>query len=306
MNLDDLQTEFQVRMATVQQPNHAYIRITNLSDKTSDAIFQEGAPVTIYAGYHEGPYGEIFAGETREMRRGKMNGVDKYHDILAVDSHAAYAYAEVHKTLDKGSSIKDVIQEAAKAMEQQGVQIGDLSQIKDVKLHKAITMNGMARDILRWATESIDASWSIFNGKLQIVPNDGSAKGSYTINGDSGMVGMPEQTLTGVNIRILMNPNIKMDQMVQVDSKSIQQYMRKSASHGDLPTLKGVVPGIAVDGEYKVIRIDHDGSVQGQEWYTTLTCLAPGKEGQSGPGAKGISPKRGVTEVEQGTGSTGL
>jgi len=299
MNLDDLQTEFQVRCASSQQPDQAYIRIINLSDKTSNSIFEQGLSVNIYAGYHEGPYGEIFSGTVNEMRRGKMNGTDKYHDILAITGDKAYKYAEVSKSLEKGATYKDIIMAAVQAMQKMGVEIGHIDDFSSVKLNKGVTLNWMARDILREAAETVNGVWTVFNNKLQFIKVDGSAPGSYTINGDSGMIGMPEQTLTGINVRILINPNIRIDQKVHIDSKSIQQAMRRTTSYTDLP-LKDIMPGINVDGDYKVIRIDHDGSLLGTEWYTTLTCVAEGKEGIKGSQNRTITPPRGITETETG------
>lgn len=306
MNLDDLQTEITVRGYHGKHPDYAYFRITNLSDKTSNAIFQKGAMVTIYAGYHEGPYGQIFAGEAHEMRRGKMNGTDTYHDCLAIDGHRAFSYATVSKTMDKNASMRDIIQEAAKAMEQYGVRLGNIGEIGELKLHRGVTLNDMAHNILSWVAETTDSTWSISNGKINFVRNGDFMPGAYVLNADSGLIGIPEQTFDGIVARILINPNIKIGSQVKIDAKSITQYIRKSTDRPEQIPLEGILPGITADGIYKVERVDHDLDLHGQSWYTTLTCIATGAAGKAGANIQSDTKEiRGVTETEGSAGAGG-
>jgi hypothetical protein len=297
MMLSDLQVEFQVRQADNPQPDWAYIRFTNLSPHTSNLIFQKNASVQINAGYYEGPFGIIYDGNATQMRRGKTNGTDTYHDILCATGNRAHSYAMIQQTLPSGSTWRDVVMAALKPMQMMGVQIGYLDPaLGDKKLPRSMVLNGHSRDVLRHIAETNDMSWTIFNGQFQMVKNSGNLPGVVDINPDSGMIGLPEQQLTGIVVRVLMNPSYRVAQQVHIDKKFIQQFLDIGGFHEgmNLNQLPGNLPGIAADGVYKIIRIDHDGSVKGQEWYTTLTCVAQGQEGQA---AKGIMIESGVTEV---------
>lgn len=308
MVLDDMQVEFQVRQADNPQPDWAYVRIMNLSDQTSHQIFQKGVPVQINAGYHEGPFGLIYDGSTEQQRIGKLNGTDKYHDILSTSGGRAYSYAVVQEPLPAGSTVKDVFDRAANAMQKLGVRLGYVGPLGDKQFPRGRTLNHLARDLLREVAETTDSSWGIFNGELNMVPNKGFLPGVMEINGDTGMVGFPEQQLTGIVVRIFMNATVKINQKVHIDAKAIQKFLGAGGQQpGANPSEEaGTVAGIAPDGIYKVVRIDHDGNTKGQEWYTTLTCVAPGKEG---PGAGASTNQneigRGVTETEQGQGGGG-
>jgi len=301
LNLDDLQTEFQVHLNAIQHPDYAYVRITNLSDDTSNQIFQPGASFRIEAGYHEGPYGQIFQGEVKEQRRGKLNGTDKYHDFLAVSSGVGYTYGHVSETLPAGTKLKDIAQKAIQAMGQHGVTAGQLGDFGDKEFKRGVTLNAPAHDILRWVAETANMAWYIEHGKVNMVKNGESLSGGGgVISPDTGLIGVPEQTLTGVNIRVLIDPRIKLKQMITLKS-SVTESIQTSLS-GPYISKAPLLTGISADGQYRVERIDHNGSVLGQEWYTTLICVDPKKEG--GAAGKGRSVTNAVTEV-QDTGSGG-
>lgn len=97
--------------------------------------------------------------------------------------------------------------------------------------------------------------------------------------------------------RILINANVRVYQKVHIRQDLVKTYLSGQGHYGgfdkeaaaapgtaplpDAPA--GTPPGPSPNGIYKVIRVDQDGSVQEQEWYTTLTCAAMGKETQTPP-----------------------
>jgi hypothetical protein len=278
VKLDDLQAEFQIRQSDGQHPDWAYLRMLNLHDNTSNSIWGKGE-FKIEAGYHQGPFGLIFSGEITQQRRGKLSGVDRYHDVMAISGAQAYSHAVVEKTFDKGTTQTEMAREAAKQMTREGVTVGHIGELFGNPLDRPWTVKEPARDFLRTIGRTTASTWQIFNGAVQMTRLADFIPGSLTLNDQTGLIGIPEQTLEGIVAKILIRSDIKVGQRVTISQQSIKQYMSSVGQWFDLKGSEGVMPGIAVDGVYKVVRIDHDGSVHGQEWYTTLTCLAPGKEG---------------------------
>jgi hypothetical protein len=278
LKLDDLQAEFQVRQTDIQHPDWAYIRITNLSIASSQKLFDagKGGSFELEAGYHEGYYGSIFKGEIMQQRRGKANGTDKYHDILAVSGGRGYSNATVSQTLPAGSKTDDLVNAVVQALAPYGITRGYISQFGDQATKRGVTLNDPARDILRRLAETGDASWYIQDNKLYIVKTQDFVPGEgLKIGPTTGMVGIPEQQLNGIVVRVLMRPDVLVGQKIQLDPQTIKQYLSPVGEQGgfDIKSAQGVIPGIPVDGVFKVVRIDQDGSVQGQEWYTTITAL---------------------------------
>jgi hypothetical protein len=278
VKLDDLQAEFQVRQSDGQHPDWAYLRMLNLKDDTSNGIWGKGE-FKIEAGYRDGGFGLIFSGEVTQQRRGKLSGVDRYHDVMATSGAQAYSHAIVDKTFQKGTTQTDMAKEAANQMTREGVTVGHIGELFGNPLDRPWTVKEPARDFLRTIGRTTASTWQIFNNAVQMTRLSDFVPGSLLLNDETGLIGIPEQTLEGIVAKILIRSDIKIGQQVKISSESIRKYLSSTGQWFDLKGAEGVMPGISVDGVYKVVRIDHDGSVQGQEWYTTLTCLATGKEG---------------------------
>lgn len=321
--LDDMEVQFQVRQAEVQTPPWAYVRILNLTNGTMDAVFQKNAPVKIEGGY-KGRFGTLFDGSAQQMRRGKLpNGVDKYLDIVAVSGREAYGFATVQESLPAGATMRDVADKALQAMGQHGVTQGSISENLAKTVHpRPVTLYGMSRDILRYVAEATNTAWHIHDNKVNVVDNGGYLPGGMIeANADTGMVGLPELTLDGIVIKMLLNPDARPGQAIHVDASSIQQMIVDAGwpgsediilgpweNRGPLPpgqTTKAKVPKIAQDGIYRIVRVDHDGAMEETEWYTTITALAPDDDSPATGSKRNQFTARGIPEQEQQGGGSG-
>ena len=79
---------------------------------------------------------------------------------------------------------------------------------------------GMARDVIRSVALTAGAAWSMHNGaSLDIIDHTKPTSGPvvWKLNSASGMIGIPEQTENGVQVRSLINPAWGVNDLVQVD-----------------------------------------------------------------------------------------
>jgi hypothetical protein len=315
-----LRAQFMVRQKDSQHPNWMYIRITNLSNDTMNQEYKENDKVELKAGY-PGRSGTIFKGRIMQVRKGKEpNGVDKYFDVLATSNNQAYGFAMVNKTLKAGWTHKDVVDEALKSMKEFGVEEGHIADLGSKKAPKAVTLFGHAREILRDAAFATGTSWSIQDEKFQMIKPDGYLPGDVVVlNSDTGMIGLPEQNLKGIVVKSLLNPEFHYGGRVKIDQSSIQESLfSTSRSEGapDTGFQRKNTPSIAKDGIYRILRVDHDGDSEGQDWYSTLICTNASAGTTPSQNAFEFNPDpveggtfyRGMTESEdesggQGTGS---
>lgn len=77
-----------------------------------------------------------------------------------------------------------------------------------------------------------------------------------TFSPETGLIGTPQITTPGVNIRTLLRPNIKLKQKFFVESETITQ------------TLQG--GGQQLTNEYNAINISHFGDTRGEDWFTEI------------------------------------
>lgn len=286
LDLSELQIRFMVRRGDYQTPNSVDIRIYNVSDDTAKALLTgnqlnqtidgsaEFSQVQLSCGY-DGQYGLIFSGNIMQVRRGRDSAADTYIDIRAADGDAAYNFAVINTTLAAGSTPQQQLDVIAKAM---GLPLGYVSPLPNTALPRGKVLYGMARDALRDFAKTYNASWSIQDGKIQIrslaqfVPGD-----IVAINSASGMIGWPEQTANGIHIRCLLNPNIKIGNVVQINNASIQDYQIPISLGYEVD--KALVPRTDWDGYYVVYVAEHSGDTRGQEWYTDIIALAANGKG---------------------------
>lgn len=274
-DLDDMQVQFLVRQKRVATPAIAEIRILNLSDTTKNTICRQNQSVILEAGYQD-HYGAIFKGTIKQGNRGKVNGTDTYVDLFCGDGDQAYIKAQVIKTLPKGSTRQDVVNECLKAFAPYGVSKGFISaKLNDgFKYPQAVPLFGLARDIMRRVANDIGADWSFQSMKLNVVhKTEAMPGGDIVLNSETGMVGRATQTFNGIIVRTLINPSMYKDRIVKIDEKSIDQAAPDPAFGYNNPS-NAKLPSIAADGRYRVYGVDRTGSMRSNEWFDTLYCAA--------------------------------
>lgn len=279
LDLSNMQFVFNTKQNDEQSPNSATIRIYNLKDETANQIQKEFTQVILNAGYVDGAYGTIFNGTIRQVRRGRENNIDKYLDILAADGDVGYNYGFCSGSFGKGSTPKQRVDEAKSKL---GLKGGNVLDFTGGILPRGKVMFGMARAAMRIEADSQNASWSMQNGQLQMLPLTGYLKGeAVVLNSQTGMIGLPEQTEQGVVVKTLLDPKIRVGGQVKINNGEINQIV--AASGQALPQggqLKAdqwagmeFPASIAADGLYRVYVIEYNGDIRGGPWYNTMTCL---------------------------------
>lgn len=96
----------------------------------------------------------------------------------------------------------------------------------------------------------------------------------------------------GVNVRCLINPNIRINGLIQLDQASVYRTALANSEITQSPgriseteengnrVLTGTTSqaaSIATDGVYIVKAIDYTGDTRGQAWYMDLMCFARGE-----------------------------
>lgn len=276
VDLSQLRIRFQVTQHNLQSPNVGDITISNLSDQTVKRIKGEGTEVTLEAGYEENP-GLIFKGQIIQKRSGRENPVDTYLNIIAQGGDQAYNHAVVSKTLAAGHTYKDQVMTAYEALKPFGITLGKIADLGDKKMPRARVMFGMARDILRTIAISTGTSWSIQNNELTVTKNNEPKEGgAIVLNSRTGLIGLPIQSIDGILVTCLLNPQIGPGSLIQINQASVQEA-KLSADYTAVVN-NAMIPSTADDGFYKCLVVNHIGDTRGDPWYTQILCLrADGK-----------------------------
>lgn len=278
LDLSQLRIKFSVKRSDTPTPNTADIRVYNVELQTALRIRKEFTRVILQAGY-EGNYGVIFSGNIKQVLLARESATDTYIDIIAGDGDRAYNYAMVNKSLAAGSTLSDQINTVADSMSEKGVTLGYVADQGQTKLPRGKVLFGNGRNYLRNAALTSNSAWSIQNEKIIFVANKGYLPGTQVdINSTTGMIGAPQQTNDGVNVKTLLNPNIQISGRIKLDNSTIIQQKLSleqiAAAKGDTKLINGLIPrNLNANGSYYVLAMEHQGDTRGLEWYTNLVCL---------------------------------
>lgn len=270
LDLSQLRIKFSVKRSDTMTPNTADIRVYNLDEKTAFQIRKEFTRVILQAGY-ESNFGVIFQGNIKQVIIGRESATDTFIDIVAGDGDNAYNFAVVNTSLGKGSKQIDQVKAAIDTMGAKGVTEGHLGDFSDAELPRGKVMFGNARDYLRDTAQSTDKTWSIQDEKVTFVGNKTYLPGTAVVlTSNTGMIGTPQQTNEGVNVKCLLNPNIKIGGRIKIDNASIQRFKINLA----VPNSAANIPApLQADGVYYVLVVEHSGDTRGQDWYSNMICL---------------------------------
>jgi hypothetical protein len=270
LDLSELRIKFSVKRSDTMTPNTADIRVYNLEEKTAIRVRDEFKNVILQAGY-EGNKGVIFKGNIKQVILGRESATDTFIDIIAGDGDRAYNFAIVNQTLAPGATQKDQLDALSKSMANKGVGPGHIGDMPPEKLPRGKVLYGNSKNYLRDVAETSGKNWSIQDEKLTFVSKKSYLPGERVVlTSKTGMIGTPQQTNEGVNVKCLLNPNIKIGNRIQIDNKSIERYKINLA----VPNSAANIPApLTADGVYYVLVIEHQGDTRGVEWYSSMICL---------------------------------
>ena len=291
LDLSQMHFQFGVKRGDLQTPNSLWVRVYNLSDQTVQMLASqptsEFTRVVLQCGYNglppDQPYlGTVFDGNIKYVKTGNDNAMDSYIEIGAADGDSAYNFATVNVTLAAGSTANDHLDACLSAMSGvfPSVIEGSIPTYTN-KLPRGKVMFGKARDHIRNVSDTVQASWSIQDGQLQLVPIAGYLPGeAIVLNSATGLIGFPQKTPAGIQVRSLINPRIKIGGRIQLDNKSvkIQDFSFSNFSLGAYASPAQAQLAAALktdaDGFYRVLWVEHSGDTRGNEWYSNLICVA--------------------------------
>lgn len=289
LDLSQMRFTFRTTNNDADAPNTCRVRVYNLSEKTLNQSLSQYDRMILEVGYLNN-HAQIFDGTIRQFRFGNETNVDSFLEIMAADNDIGYNSGIINKTFAPGTSPQQEMEAYAASM---GAVV-DPSATQYVNATGGVMINprgkvayGMARSYMRDFANTFNARWSISNGVLYLIPLTGYLQGDIVkINSLTGMIGVPEATETGILVKVLINPLIKIGNSIQINNRDITKSQIRDQF---FPGYKDAtfIANTSRDGFYRVLVAEHSGDTRGEEWYTSLTCL---NLDQSAPVNKAVEP----------------
>lgn len=258
-DVSDLRIKFKVEKATKANGNNAQIMVFNVNDESVAAV-KSGDNVVLEAGYKDGNYGMIYAGTVVQCFMERSDDVDSAMVIMCQDADKFLTKKIVVKTIGAGASQADIVNDIiADNKEVSGGQVD--SALSSTLLPRGKVLFGKAADYIQQIAKSNNSTFYVEDGTLNIV----SAK-SYASNiavelaPTTGLIGVPEQTETGVKGKCLINPSLKLNTLIHIDNKFTNALANTSKGASETKKMNS-------SGIYKVIKLQYNGDTRDNEWY---------------------------------------
>ena len=303
LELSELRVDFNVKRITKTTPDILWARVYNMDPKTMAKVINF-TRVQLKAGYKFAGYGLIFDGQVVQYRRGKENATDTYLEIHAGDADKEINTGVFSGQYAVGTEDLQIIKDCVRQM---GLEIGEIGDgIGTQKTQRDSTYAEAGKDRLQAILAKYDASFFVENGKAIILKNGATRKGAVVVlTPKTGLVGLPELTPQGVQVKCLLNPNIRPGSIIELSSDVISgvpftpgsavktnsggstQGTQGTQGGADFPTpTGGLVKPTATWGQqletaftspvgrYKVILLEFSGDTRGNPWYCDMVCVA--------------------------------
>lgn len=275
LDLSALRIKFKVKKTSIMTPNAADIIVYNIEAKTQKLIQNEFTHVLLQAGY-VGNFGLVFKGNIKQFITGRESATDTFINLNCGDGDQAYNFATINQTLKAGATPQIQLNAGLTSMSDMGITPGYTSvQTADTSAQAALprgkVIYGNSRDHLKKLADTYGFAWSIQDGNLVFL-----SQGTYLPNkavvltSKTGMIGTPQQTTEGIDVKALLNPNIKVHGRVQINNASVAKMKIDFWTPGSPANTPSP---IGHDGMYYVTVLEHSGDTRGQDWYSNMRLL---------------------------------
>lgn len=251
LKVDGLRMTFKITLDDRPEPNSAEIAVYNLSKDSRAQLQGKGFRVILSAGYAQSVE-QILSGDVRLFDHQRVD-TDWVTKIEVGDGERAFKYARMSESFGAGTSMRDVISRAIKAVGQDPGNALQVAQKIAGDFATGYVAHGRAALELTRLLEPAGYTWSVQGGRLQILgPDDYTAEEGPLVSPDTGMIGTPE----------VGSPEKKGEPAVLKVRSLLLPRMR--------PGQRFEVRSSAKSGTFKASKVVHTGDTAGNDWYTEI------------------------------------
>ena len=266
LEIADLRVNFKIEKSLVGYPNLGNIKIYNLSETSRNNIETQFKDIEFSAG-HETPV-LIFKGQIVNVVHQKF-GVDWVSEIFGGDATQALADSTINKTLAPGATTEKIFDELVGQLDgvTKGVTDGLSNCLSGKKsLLRSLQLSGGVKAWLDAIAEQCGFDYSVNDGIIETTTENQPLTdvAPIIISQGTGMIGSPERTEIGINVRTLLDPNLKLARRIQV--KAISQAI----NIGNLNFRK--IPPVKNQGIYRMDKLIHVGDTHDNPWETQISA----------------------------------
>jgi hypothetical protein len=245
---------------------------------TEGEIINEAFQISVYGGYEQGQYGEIFTGDIVQVIRNRENGIDYRLEILAIQGMQSLQFNHVRSSVAANSKARDIVKQVCKSADIP-VKVGEISdKIPEQPLPRGKILFGKPFKYLRQIAVNNNAFFQLNSKKeveLHCMYDEIPDNMCLTLTPESGLVGTPKYSDNGIIIKMLLDPRVKVRSMIKIDNSLVQrQLLSVDTSMSGKNNQQNQKNVFDEDGEYEVLSVTHSGDTWGDDWSTEVVGIS--------------------------------
>lgn len=267
---EPLEIEFEVYQTIDNAYWFAEIAVFNLNTPTEQVVLKQGMTVRLEAGYMTGPgYGVIFEGTLFQPTWERINGIDTKLTLHCIVGLVENTNNFVAFNTNAGITQRELVARMAAApniaypLDTSNVKLtkaGDITQTRG-----AVYFDQPIELLTPIAAQDTSNLW-VTNLAINIrALVDQDEVPTLNVSQQTGLIGTPQQTQDGVDIRINLDSRAVLRGQVQLSPDT--QVNQLQRVQGNYPTV------LDAQGKYAIAAIRHIGNSRGNTWETVITGI---------------------------------
>ncbi len=229
--MEELRTSFQIEKSNASSPNTMTLEIYNMAEASRSAVENDQTTVVVDVGYEDTVERMFIGNVTRAIH--EQSGPDIITSIEVSDGGNRYTNAHADFTYPPNSTHAEVITDLVDRM---GLNTATIQGVPDGQYSRGYSVSGNIRRALDDITRQLGLEWSIQDEAVQIIPqNLTTTDAPIVLNTETGLVGSPNKTDTGVEFVSLLQPRLRPGRQATIQSRFVNGTfkLRRVIHRGD-------------------------------------------------------------------------
>jgi hypothetical protein len=278
MNVSELKCSFKCSYSNNTALTVGTLVVYNMNAATEGEIINEAFQISVYGGYEQGQYGEIFTGDIVQVIRNRENGIDYRLEILAIQGMQSLQFNHVRSSVAANSKARDIVKQVCKSADIP-VKVGEISdKIPEQPLPRGKILFGKPFKYLRQIAVNNNAFFQLNSKKeveLHCMYDEIPDNMCLTLTPESGLVGTPKYSDNGIIIKMLLDPRVKVRSMIKIDNSLVQrQLLSVDTSMSGKNNQQSQKAVFDQDGEYEALSVTHSMDTWGDDWTTEIVGIS--------------------------------
>lgn len=208
-----LHVDFDITKSASRTPNTGKVNIYNLSESDRRLISKSAVRLLLYLGYDGNA--DLISVADVDFVNSMQTEVD-WVTVFTLGEGQKALQSQYNRTFKEGSDAQFIVKQIA---EDSGLIVNNTINTVKGLISGSITLEGSTQSVLGDMSSDLGVDFSVQNDELYVSGSDGVAdREAVIVAPDTGLIGYPEVTDKGVNLKVQVQPGILPGKVIKLET----------------------------------------------------------------------------------------